>query len=106
MPIIAPVNSESYRQARDNAVKDLADAVSQVKTIEKRIARLKQTIASLDALIDGEEPVTKLHQNRQNNLRQACREALKIANGPRTAKEIRDWLANSGYELSDQRNAL
>jgi predicted transcriptional regulator len=103
---MSPVNSESYRQARDNAVNDLAEAVNQVKGIEKRIARLKQTIASLDALIEGEEPVAKLNQNRQNNLRQACREALKIANGPRTAKEVRDWLASSGYELSDQRNAL
>jgi predicted transcriptional regulator len=100
------VNPDSYHQARDNAVRDLANAVNQVKVIEKRIARLKQTIASLNALIEGEESIAEPKPDRQINLRQACREALKIANGPRTAKEIRDWLASSGYALGDQRNLL
>jgi len=101
------VKSESYHQARNNAVRDLAEAVNQLKLLEQRIARLKQTIASLDALIEGEEPIcTETKPDTQISLREACREALKIANGPRTATEVRDWLANSGYELSEQENAL
>jgi len=101
------VKSESYHQARNNAVKDLAEAVNQVKVLEQRIARLKQTIASLDALIEGEETLsTEIKPDTQISLREACREALKIANGPRTAVEVRDWLASSGYELSEQENAL
>src|ERR1044072_4083299 len=84
--ILPLVKSESYHQARNNAVKDLAEAVNQVKVLKQRIARLKQTIASLDALIEGEEPIcTETKPDTPLSLREACREALKIANGPRTA---------------------
>jgi len=100
------MNADSYHQARNNAVKDLAEAVNDAKLLEQRIARLKQTIASLDALIEGEEAASEFKQSAQIGITDACREALKVASNPRTAIEVRDWLASSGYELSEQENAL
>jgi hypothetical protein len=100
------MNSDSYHKARNVALKDLAQAVSEAKLLEQRIARLKQTIASLDSLIEGEEAASEWKQSEQVGITDACRQALKVANGPRTAIEIRDWLASSGYELSEQENAL
>lgn len=100
------MNSDSYHKARNAAVKDLAQAVSEDKLLQQRIARLKQTIASLDALIEGEETASEWKQSEQIGITDACRQALKVANSPRTAIEVRDWLANSGYELSEQENAL
>jgi hypothetical protein len=100
------MNSDSYHQARNTALKDLAEAVNDAKLIEQRIARLKQTIASLDALIEGEEAATETKQKPRIGITDACRQALKIANSPRTAIEVRDWLASSGYELPEQENAL
>src|SRR5215216_3030933 len=69
--ILPLVKSESYHQARNNAVRDLAEAVNQLKLLEQRIARLKQTIASLDALIEGEEPIcTETKPDTQISLRE------------------------------------
>jgi len=97
----------SYHQARSSALKELADAAKQKEILDKRIARLKQTLASLDALIEGDEASTESRQEMDVvGITDAVRNALKIANSPRTAVDVRDWLASSGYDLSDQENAL
>jgi hypothetical protein len=96
-----------YNQARSAALKELAIAAKQRDVLEQRIARLRQTIASLDVLIEGDLEHSEVTQELQVvGITDAVRNALKIANGARTAIEVRDWLASSGYDLSDQENPL
>jgi hypothetical protein len=97
-----------YKKAEIAAAKELDDLLEQRTALDKRIARLKQTLLSLHALTDDTfaEEVQAGHVADVIGITDACRNALKVANSPRTAVEIRDWLEDSGYDLSDQANAL
>lgn len=101
--------NQDYKKAHQAVQQEMAEIEEQRRLLDQRYARLKQTSFGLETLMEDETA------SRSNvmvttlpvvGLTDACRHALKVAQSPRTAAEVRDWLEGSGYDLSDQENAL
>jgi hypothetical protein len=99
---------QDYKKAHEAVRREMAEIEEQRQLLDRRYARLKQTSLSLETLMEDADdsgsgvtaglPVV--------GLTDACRHALTVSKTPRTAQEVRDWLEGSGYDLSDQENAL
>jgi DNA-directed RNA polymerase subunit F len=100
------MDSDFYKKAQTAAMKELGELLEKRVALERRITKLRQGIASLDALIldEDETPSEFMQELSEVGITDACRNALKVATSPRTPIEVRDWLDNSGYALSE--NAL
>jgi hypothetical protein len=92
------MSDDSYRTALDAAVAEYERLGSERRTIDRRLAELAQTIATLSRLI-GLVPTVPL------GLTDACRLVLR-GGLPMTPVEVRDRLLSIGVDLSVYVNDL
>jgi hypothetical protein len=97
-----------YKRAYETVQREMAEIDEQRQLLERRYARLKQTSFSLETLMESESDLSlpAALSLPVIGLTDACRHALTVSKSPRTAQEVRDWLVGSGYDLSEQENAL
>jgi hypothetical protein len=121
--IYTPSSMENpYKQALDAARKELADLATQHTSIEQRIAKLRQTIATLTALSedpDDEDALVYMPSEVQRTqqhvlaalmgavgknmpLSDAVREVLKAGGKPMTPVQVRDGLIRMGIDIEDK----
>ena len=93
------MTAADYRQALEAAVREYEELGRQRQEIDKRLAQLAQTIASLNRL-GGFTP------NVFWGLTDACRVVLRSAGHPLTPTEVRDRLEAIGLDLSKYTNSL
>jgi hypothetical protein len=86
-----------YGEALQAAQHELAELMLERTEIDKRIARLKETIASLTYLSDGS--FWKELEVRKMGLTKAVQYVLQTAGRPLQPVEIRDELAMKGYDI-------
>lgn len=101
--------NQDYKKAYEAVQLEMAEIEEQRQLLERRYARLKQTSLSLETLMEDENASgsdAAIATLPVVGLTDACRHALKVSKSPRTAGEVRDWLEGSGYDLSEQENAL
>jgi hypothetical protein len=92
------VTAESYRVALDAAIKEYETLGAERREVDRRLAHLAQTIATLSRLL-GLAPTVPL------GLTDACRLILR-GGVPMTPVEVRDRLAAIGVDLSIYANDL
>jgi hypothetical protein len=112
------MNDNHYKNALDAAKKEMAELLPQHAAIEQRIAKLRQTIATLTALSEDTDEddqvyvpsvfemaatnaVTALAGLSGKNLAlsDAVREVLKASGKPLTSVQVRDGLVRMGINL-------
>ena len=93
------MTDQDYRRALDAAIKEYEALGGQRRDIDRRLAELSQTIATLSRLV-GLTPTVPL------GLTDAVRLAVRGAGVPTTPVEIRDRLVAIGFDLSKYSNQL
>jgi citrate synthase len=116
------MNDDYYKKALDAARSELQELLRQKDETEKRIARLRQTVASLSALYEESEntedtddkvripgtmdaiarqvaTATQAMYGRTIGFSDALREVLKANGGYMTPLEVRDGLIRMGIDL-------
>ncbi len=116
------MTGDSYKQALQAAKEELAKLMVQKDEIDKRVARLRQTIVSLAALNeeinpeDGEVYVPSPFQRSSQiavqgiaslfgkgmGFTDAVREVMKGADQPMSAMDVRDGLLRMGIDLESK----
>lgn len=91
-----------YRDALKKAREDLAVAARERAALDKRIARLSQTVNALAALV---EPGAK-HPIAAAKFTDMVRTVLQAASEPLTAPEIKTQIDAMGYKWKNPANAL
>lgn len=112
-----------YKQALEAAQKEMANLLPQHTAIEKRIAMLRQTIATLTALSEDPDPdnervfipsefqravraavtgVTVGMMGTDMALSDAVREVLKASGKPMTPLQVRDGLVRMGIDIENK----
>lgn len=93
--------TEHYKKARDAAQVELDQLLNEQHEISQRILKLKQTIATLDALSGTTPKPAALPR-----MTEAIRGVLMGSEHPLTATEVRDELRKSGFSLAKYSNPL
>jgi len=112
-----------YKTALEAAQKDMADLLPQHTAIEKRIALLRQTIATLTALSEDPDPdkervfipsgfqravrdavigTARGMMGTDMALSDAVREVLKASGKPMTPVQVRDGLIHMGIDIGNK----
>lgn len=89
----------TYGAALNAAQRELAELMLERAEIDKRIARLKETITSLTYL-STDASILEKFEVRNMGLTEAVQYVLQTAEKPMTPVEIRDELALKGYDIS------
>jgi hypothetical protein len=113
-----------YQKALDAARKEIAELLPHHAAIEKRVAKLRQIIATLEAIIEDPDDdvfVPSVFQlaaqsaanvasaivgGRNMPLSDAVREVLKARGKPMTSVDVRDGLIRMGIDTTEYTNAL
>ena len=90
---------EEYRSALEAASREYEQLAAQRAELDGRLAQLAQTIGSLTRLC-GYTPTVSW------GLTDGCRMILRAAGRPLTAVDVRDMLANFGFDMSKYANDL
>lgn len=93
------MTEQDYRRALDAAIKEYESLGEQRREIDRRLAEISQTIATLSRLI-GLTPTVPL------GLTDAVRLAVRGSGVPVTPVEIRDRLIAIGFDMSKYTNEL
>ncbi|HWW76294.1 MAG TPA: hypothetical protein VNZ44_12910 [Pyrinomonadaceae bacterium] len=102
---------EKYFQALDAAAREQIAIREQIKALEKREARLEETIATLLRLINDEDtdPTTETYSAAMGSevgLTDIVRNVLKASDSPMTPVQVRDGVIKMGKNESDYSNLL
>jgi hypothetical protein len=121
------MTDNDYKKALDTARAEMAELIIKKAEIEKRMARLKQTIASLSAMSEEDEDedirlyipsdieraqraaaagIARMMAGRTIGLTDAVREVLKAADGWQYPTEVRDGLERMGIDTASYSNIL
>ena len=102
------MNSEHYKQALEQARRELANAITQRDTWNLQIIRAQDLVQSLAAKVAEEENAERYQAevNAYVDLMQAIEAIVNGAPGPVTPIEVRDGLTFYGYDLSHYANPM
>jgi hypothetical protein len=87
------MTTDEYKRALDAACREYEDVARRRAELDKRLAQLHESIGALTRLC-GYTPTVSW------GLTDACRVVLARAEQPMTALDVRDRLANIGFDLS------
>lgn len=95
---------DTYKQALQEARKELNAFLEQRAELDIRIARLRQTIGGLSQLCEGDASMTFIIQDM--GLTEACREVLRASREELTPAEVIKGLERIGFDISGYSNLL
>lgn len=98
---------DTYKEALDKARTELAETVQKRDELNRRIIALESTIAALDSLSRPQpQKATTLQLPTNVGITDAIRYALKQVKLPMSAPQIRDYLAQCGFDMAEYASAL
>src|SRR2546423_7293904 len=106
------MKNDSYRQAYSDARLELAQALNARDELDRRIAKLRQTVHSLAQLCDEESfdedalDAVGILLAQDMGLTEACLEVLRAADKELTGPEVKRGLEKMGFDLTKYENPL
>jgi hypothetical protein len=104
------MNKREYRKALESARSEFDKLLGERLSLEKRILSLRQTIAGLVALCEGEGKLGDLEEGipfpRSIKLTSAIRQVLAEGDTPISPPELRNTLIRRGLDMSNYANQL
>jgi hypothetical protein len=102
------MNSSNYRQALEQARRDLAHAIQQRDFWNLRIVQAQSAVRSMSAMLSSVEVAEEQERETQRlvGIAQAIEALVNSANHPITSTEVREGLILYGYDIDRYQNPV